>query len=95
MADVIVGGLLVGVGVLAAWMGLAAGGRALRSARRSYHRMSPVSAATSEDWGAWFLGGFSGVTMGLRGLIAAIVWLAWTLAGVGFIGLGIQFFEFV
>ena len=90
MAQWVMGGLLITMGVVAAGMGVAAAGRCLRAAHRSYHRTAPLCAASVEGWGAWFLGGFTGVTMGIRWFYAVAVWLGWTLAGVVLLGLGIR-----
>jgi hypothetical protein len=88
----LMGGLLIVTGLVAAGVGIAVASHRLRMARRSYHRTALLSAASPEGWGSWFLGGFSGVTMGIRWLYAVASWLAWTLAGVCLIGLGLRLF---
>ncbi len=81
---------MMAVGVLSVGIGALMARDGLRSAHRRHDRTAGVSGADLDAWGAWFLGGFSTMTMGFRGLIAAIAWCAWTLIGMSCIGLGIQ-----
>ena len=93
MTELVTSGLVIAAGVLSAGVGyLVAAGR-LRTARRVYRKTEALNATLPESWGSWFLGGFSGVTMGTQWLSAAAVWLVWTLAGVGLIGLGLRLFD--
>ncbi|MCI0457044.1 MAG: hypothetical protein L0Z62_08700 [Gemmataceae bacterium] len=80
---ILVGAAAVGAGMLVAM-------RSVRFARRAYRRTSSLSAVASEGWGTWFLGGFSDVTMGIRWLSALASLVAWTLVGVGLIGVGVR-----
>jgi hypothetical protein len=93
MVERVIGGVMIVMGLIAAWVGMVVASRSLQSASRIYRRTSLLSAATLEGWGSWFLGGFSGMTMGIRWLYAVGAWLAWTLAGGGLIGLGIRLFS--
>ena len=94
MTQLIMAALTVATGFVAAGVGVAAARQGLRTAHRSYHRTAALSAAASEGWSGWFLGGFSSVSMGIRWLSAVTAWMAWTLAGAGLIGLGIRLFGF-
>ena len=90
MAQLLLGGLSIAAGLVAAGVGVVAARHGLRAARRTYHKTAGLAAAAPEAWGGWFLGGFSGVTMGLRWLSAIAAWFTWTLAGLGFLGVGIR-----
>ena len=90
MTELVVSGLVITTGLISVGVGIAAAASRLRTARRAYRRTAALHAATSEGWGAWFLGGFSGVTMGTQWLSAVTVWCLWTLAGVCLISLGIR-----
>jgi len=92
MAQAVMGGLTIVMGLVAAGVGLVMAQHQLHVAHQSYHRMATRNAAMAWDLRAWFFGGFSGVTCGLRGLYAVALWLAWTVAGVGVVGLGIRLF---
>lgn len=85
--------LAIVMGTLAVGVGLAAASARVRRAHRIYYRTASFSAGRLDGWGDWFLGGFSGVTVGLRWLYAVGSWLAWTLVGVCFIGMGLRVFE--
>ena len=89
MAELVVGSLVMAMGLIAAGVGVIIARRALQTAQRAHHRTAAISAATLEGWDSWFLGGFSHLAMGIHWLYAVSVWLAWTLAGAGLIGLGI------
>ena len=82
--------LMIAVGALAVGLGVLMARAGLRIAHRRYARTARIADANLDEWGAWFLGGFSTMTLGFRGLIAVIAWCAWTLIGVSCLGLGIQ-----
>ena len=82
--------LLIATGVAAASVGAALARRKIWTAHRAFHRTAARSVSTLEGWDGWFLGGFSGVSTGLRWCSALASWLCWTLAGVAFITLGIH-----
>jgi len=88
----VVGSLTILTGLTAVGVGMAVATRSLASARRVYRRTTSRSSATLEAWGAWFVGGFSGMTMGIRWLYAVALWLGWTAAGIGLVGLGVRLF---
>ena len=90
MTQWVMGGVLIIMGLVAAGVGMVLARYGLRAAHRHYHRTASLSAATLEGWDSWFLGGFSGMTMGIRWLYAVVSWLLWTLAGVGLVGLGFR-----
>ena len=92
MMSWLIGGLLIVTGLVAAGVGIAVARHGFHAAQRMYFRMAARSTMSPEDWDAWFLGGFSGVSLGFRGLVALVVWLVWTLAGLGVIGLGVRLF---
>jgi hypothetical protein len=89
----LVGGSLMILGGAAALIGLALAQRSLRLAHRAHAWTARRSDTTVEGWDAWFLTGFSDLTMGIRWLYALVVWSAWTLAGAGLIGLGVYVVE--
>jgi hypothetical protein len=84
--------LLVVTGLVAVTVGVAVARQCLREAHRAYQKTASFSTATLEGWGSWFLGGFSGLAMGLRGLYALAACSAWTLAGACLIGIGVRLF---
>jgi hypothetical protein len=86
MDGTIVGGVMIAAGGLAAWIGVETTVASVRVA----HRTASRATAALEGWDAWFLGGFAGLSAGLRQLASVAAWLAWTLAGACFIGLGTQ-----
>lgn len=90
MAELFVSGLVITTGLISAGVGIAAASSRLRTARRAYERTVALQTATSGGWGAWFLSGFSGMTMGTQWLSAVAAWLIWTLAGACLIGLGLR-----
>jgi hypothetical protein len=90
MAQAVMGIVVVLIGLVAAGVGAIVASQRLRAARRTYRKTTSLAQATPEGWGTWFLGGFSGVALGVRWLAAAAIWLLWTLAGAWFIGLGIR-----
>ncbi|MBI2495834.1 MAG: hypothetical protein HYW10_04640 [Candidatus Omnitrophica bacterium] len=89
----VISALVVAIGVLAACVGVAIARQRLRSAHRIYRRTASLSTGILDGWSAWFLVGFSTMTMGIRWLYAVGSWLIWTLIGVGFVGLGIRLFH--
>ena len=90
MAVGIVSALLVVIGLISAVVGAIVARRTVRAAHKTYHRTASFSQSTLEGWDDWFLDGFSGLTAGIRWLSALGAWLAWTLAGVGFLWLGLH-----
>ena len=80
------------MGLVAAAIGVVIASHYFRHAHRHYRRVALRSSAMTDGWNVWFFGGFSGISLGIRGVIAILAWLAWTLAGLGFIGLGARFF---
>lgn len=84
------GTLMIVIGFLSAGVGVLFARSRWQAARRSFHRISSLSATTAEGWDSWFLGGFSEVTMGLRRLSTVLAWLVLTLAGAWFVGAGVK-----
>jgi hypothetical protein len=95
MADVFVSGLAIVAGLAVAGVGLGVAARRLHVARRASRRTQALRAGIPESWNAWYLRGFSGVTIGTQWLSAAVVWLVWTLAGAALITFGIRLFDHV
>jgi hypothetical protein len=93
MTELVVSGLVVTIGLIAVGVGVATATSRLRTAKRAYRRTAALHTAVSEGWGAWFVSGFSGITMGTQWLSAVTAWFIWTLAGVGLITLGIRLFS--
>jgi hypothetical protein len=89
----VAGSLTVLMGVIAIGIGLVMADRVLQSGRRVYRRTAALSAATLGGWGSWFLGGFSGLSMGFRWLTAVGALVVWSAAGLGLVGVGIQLFD--
>ncbi|PIQ83359.1 MAG: hypothetical protein COV75_08035 [Candidatus Omnitrophica bacterium CG11_big_fil_rev_8_21_14_0_20_63_9] len=91
MPQVILSGLLMLTGIVAAGVGLAMARQNVRTAHRIHARTAARSTVIMEDWSGWFVGGFSSVTTGLRAICAVSIWLLWTAAGAALIVLGIRF----
>ena len=90
MAVGIVSALLVVIGLISVGVGAVVARRTVRAAHKAYHRIASLSPSTLEGWDDWFLDGFSGLTAGIQWLSALWAWLAWTLAGIGFLWLGLH-----
>ncbi len=90
MAYGILGAVMVLTGVGAAVAGALLARQGLKAASRTYQRTQAGLPVPPEDWDAWFRGGFSGMALGLRWLSALAGWLLWTLAGAGFVALGLR-----
>lgn len=90
MTEYLLSGLVIVTGVTASCVGLAAAAGRLKDASRAYQRIARLYNAMPEGWSSWFLGGFSGLTLGSRWLWAAAVLTGWTIAGLCLIGLGLQ-----
>lgn len=86
----LVSALIVATGGLSLGTGLLLARTRLRAARRVHRKTATLHAAMPDGWGAWFLAGFSGLTLGTHWLLAAASWIVWTLAGVYLIGLGVR-----
>ena len=89
MIEQVASGLIIATGVMSSAVGIAAAGGRLRTAGRAYRRTETLYEAMPEGWHSWFLGGFSGVTMGTHWLRAIIVLASWTVAGLCLITLGL------
>jgi len=92
MAELVVSGLIITTGLCAVGVGIISAANRIQSAQRAHRRMEALHVAASGGWNAWFLGGFSGLTMGTQWFAALAVWLLWTIAGVGLISLGFRLF---
>ena len=86
----LVASLLIATGLLSVVIGCAVAGGRLQAALRLYHRTASVAPIAPEEWRAWLLGGFSGMSVGLEGLSAVALWTIWAVAGLCLIGLGIR-----
>lgn len=75
--------VLAGVGVIGAT-------KRVRMAQRAHAKTAALCGTLPEGWDAWFVSGFSDVTMGTRWLFAVAVGCAWVVVGVCFIGLGLH-----
>ena len=89
----LIGSLTILTGLVAVGVGVAVASRSVESARRISRRTASRTAAALAGWGVWFLGGFSGMALGLRWLFAVALWLGWTAAGLGLMGLGIRLIQ--
>jgi len=92
MTQRLISTLVVMMGVLSASVGLLIAARRLRAAGRAYRKIGTLYEAMPEGWSSWFLGGFSGLTLGTHWLWAMAALAMWVTAGVCFIGLGIGLF---
>ena len=92
MAEQVISGLVIVTGVISTAVGIAAAAGRLRAAGRAYRKTETLYAAMPEGWNSWFLGGFSGLTMGTHLLWAIVVLASWTLAGACLITLGLLLF---
>ncbi len=86
-------GLTLATGLLAVGLGVIAGRHTIRDTHRLYRRTAGLASVAEAGWRDWFFSGFSGMTLGVRWIFAAGIWLAWTLAGLSLIGLGIGLFR--
>ena len=84
------GVLMVVTGIVASVVGVALGRHRLRVAHRAHARTASLSASAPEGWDWWFLGGFSGMTVGLHWVYAIVAWFAWSLAGLWFVWFGLR-----
>jgi len=84
------GALVVMMGLLAIGVGITLARSRLHATHRNYQRTTALATTLAEGWNGWFVGGFSGMTLGLRWLLIAVTAGAWALAGIGLIGFGIQ-----
>ena len=82
--------LVIATGALAASIGILSARRRIWIARRAHQRTQTLYASIPEGWNFWFVGGFARLTMGTRWLWAAASWLAWTVAGMCLIALGVR-----
>ena len=89
----IAGSLIILTGLVAAGVGIAVASRSLRATRRAYCRIVSRSASTLDPWGTWFLGGFSGLAMGIQWLYTVLAWLTWAVAGTVLIRIGFGCFD--
>jgi hypothetical protein len=92
MTEQLISALVIVTGLIAAAAGSALAVSHLRSAGRAYRRTETLYATMPESWSSWFLGGFSGLTMGAHGVWAAAIFVGWTLAGTLLVSLGLRLF---
>ena len=88
----VVSTLVIVIGVMATWTGLALASGRLRAAGRASRKTELLSGAMPEGWASWFLGGFSSLTVGIYWLWAMVVLIVWTMAGCLLVGLGLRLF---
>ena len=90
MIEHLISALVIAMGVLATAVGVIASANRLRIAGRAHRRIETLYDSMSESWTAWFLGGFSGVSLGTHWVWAILVLIGWSLAGLGLISLGLR-----
>ena len=90
MGERFIGTLVIVMGVVSAWVGIAASASCLRTAGRASRQTEMLYAAMPEGWASWFLGGFSGLTAGIQRLWAIAAFGGWTLAGLCLVSLGLR-----
>ena len=81
MMEWLVSTLVMATGLLSAGVGVAAAAVRLKDAGRAYRKTETLYATMPEGWSSWFLGGFSGMAVGLHWLWAALIVIGWTTAG--------------
>ena len=86
----LVSGLVVVTGLAALGVGVAAAASRLRDAGRAYRKTETLYAAMPDGWTSWFVGGFSGLSVGTQWLWAAVSLVSWVGAGLCLIGLGVR-----
>ena len=84
------GTLIILSGLVIAGLGLVMALRSLRWAYRTHMRTARRSSGAVDGWESWFLGGFSTLSTGLRGLGAVTMCSAFSVTGIGLIGFGIR-----
>ena len=92
MDERVVSGLAIMMGVISACIGTMWAATRLRAAGRAYRKTETLYAAMPDGWSSWFLGGFSGLTVGAGWFRAAAAWVVWMVAGLGLIALGLRLF---
>ena len=92
MTEQLSSGLVIVTGIIATGAGALLAANHLREAGRAYRKTRSLYEAMPEGWSSWFVGGFSGLTMGTHCLWATLTLLGWTLAGVSLIALGLRLF---
>ena len=92
MGEQFVGTLVIAMGVISAWVGIAVATSHVRTADRAYRRTETLSTIMPEGWGSWFVGGFAHVTVGAHRVWATVALIGWTVAGLFLVGLGLQVF---
>ena len=92
MTERIIFGLIILIGIIAAWVGVLLANSRIRSANRAYQKTALLYATMPDGWSSWFMNGFSGVAIGTHLLRATLVFTAWAIAGLFLVVLGIQLF---
>ncbi len=90
MAQWLMGGLITMMGVVAMGLGALVARHSLAAARRVHQRTASLATATVDGWDAWFLGGFSGLALGIRWWYAVSIGMVLALAGACLIGVGVR-----
>ena len=90
MSTWLISTLVVVTGCVALGVGAAVFRHRLMSAQRVFQKTAALSEPDAEGWEAWFVGGFSHLAMGTRWLRAWAAGMAWGVAGLGLIGLGLR-----
>ena len=85
--------LVVMTGVIAASVGVLIAANRLRAAGRAYRKIGAFYDTMSEGWSSWFLGGFSGLTVGTHWLWAIATLAVSMGVGLWFIISGLQLFR--
>ena len=92
MGERFVGTLVIAMGIISAWVGIATATSHVRTAERTYRRTEILSAVMPGGWSSWFVGGFAHMTVGAQWIWATVALIGWTVAGLLLIGLGLQVF---
>lgn len=85
--------LIILTGVIAASVGLLITVSRLRAAGRAYRKIGTFYDTMSDGWSFWFLGGFSGLTMGTHWLWAMATLTVSMSVGIWFIACGLRLFQ--
>ena len=85
--------LIILTGVVAASVGLLIASSRLRAAGRAYRKIGAFYDTMSDGWSSWFLGGFSGLTVGTHWLWAMATLALSMSVGLWFVVCGLQLFR--
>ena len=90
MLERLASGLVIAAGVISVGVGLVSAAQQLHVAGRIYRKTETLYDAVADGWASWFVEGFSVFAVGRHWVRASLLFVGWSVAGICFIGLGIQ-----